>query len=88
MIILASITSYMDHLLNEATNNIHNYPYQHLKLASDQMKTCYDRLANCTGYQEGNSHEGEIAQASIPSEWTVPGSHEDKQCGIQVVTEP
>jgi hypothetical protein len=30
---------------------IHNYVHQHLKLASDQMKTRYDKLANCAGYK-------------------------------------
>jgi hypothetical protein len=27
---------------------------KHLKLASDWMKTHYDRLANCAGYNEGD----------------------------------
>jgi hypothetical protein len=35
----------VDHL-----HDIHNYGRQHLKLASDWMKTRYDRLANCAGY--------------------------------------
>lgn len=39
----------VDHL-----QDIHNYARQHLKLASDRMKTRYDKLANCTGYQEGD----------------------------------
>jgi hypothetical protein len=39
----------VDHL-----HNIHNYARQHLKLASNQMKTRYDKLANSTGYQEGD----------------------------------
>jgi hypothetical protein len=39
----------VDHLLN-----IHNYARQHLRLASDWMKTRYDRLANCAGYHEGD----------------------------------
>jgi hypothetical protein len=39
----------VDHL-----HNIHNYAHQHLKLASDQMKTRYDKLANCAGYHEGD----------------------------------
>jgi hypothetical protein len=29
-------------------------PAQHLKLASDRMKTRYDRLANCAVYHEGD----------------------------------
>jgi hypothetical protein len=37
----------MDHL-----HDIHNYAHQHLKLASDQMTTWYDRLANSASYQE------------------------------------
>jgi hypothetical protein len=39
----------VDHL-----HDIHNYARQHLKLASKQMKTRYDRLANCAGYHEGD----------------------------------
>jgi hypothetical protein len=33
---------------------IHNYARQHLKLASDRMKTRYDKLTNSAGYQEGD----------------------------------
>jgi hypothetical protein len=36
------------------THYIHNYARQHLKLASDWKKTRYDKLANSTGYQEGD----------------------------------
>jgi hypothetical protein len=39
----------VDHL-----HDIHNYARQHLKLASDRMKTRYDKLANSAGYQEGD----------------------------------
>jgi hypothetical protein len=39
----------VDHLYD-----IHNYAHQHLKLASDRMKTRYDKLANSVGYQEGD----------------------------------
>jgi hypothetical protein len=39
----------MDHL-----HNIHNYARQHLKLASDRMKTRIDKLANTAGYHKGN----------------------------------
>jgi hypothetical protein len=39
----------VDHL-----RDIHNYARQHLRLASNRMKTRYDKLANCTGYQEGD----------------------------------
>jgi hypothetical protein len=39
----------MDHLYD-----IHNYAHQHQKLASDRMKTRYDKLANCGGYHEGD----------------------------------
>jgi hypothetical protein len=35
-------------------HDIHRYACQHLKLASDRMKTRYDKLASCTGYHEGN----------------------------------
>jgi transposase InsO family protein len=33
-------------------HNIHDYARQHLKLASDRMKTHYNKAANCAGYQE------------------------------------
>jgi hypothetical protein len=67
-------------------HGIHNYGRQHLKLASDRMKTLYDRLAYCAGYYEGdktvalspNPHEGEIAQAAILMVGPVQGSHPDK----------
>jgi hypothetical protein len=39
----------VDHL-----HDIHNYARQHLKLASDRMKTRYDKQANSAGYQEGD----------------------------------
>jgi hypothetical protein len=36
--------------------HLHDFSYdpQHLKLASDRMKTRYKRLVNCTGYLEGD----------------------------------
>jgi hypothetical protein len=39
----------VDHL-----HDIHHYARQNLKLASDRMKTRYDKLANFAGYQEGD----------------------------------
>jgi hypothetical protein len=41
------------HLLDHP-HNMHSYSHPHLKLANDQMKTHYDRLANCTGYHKGD----------------------------------
>jgi hypothetical protein len=35
-------------------HDIHNDACQHLKVASDQMKTHYDKLANCAGYHKGD----------------------------------
>jgi hypothetical protein len=35
-------------------SNMRHYGRQHLKLASDWMKTWYDKLANSTSYQEGD----------------------------------
>jgi hypothetical protein len=43
------VADLVDHL-----HDIHNYACRHLKLASAQMKTWYDKLANSTGYQEGD----------------------------------
>jgi hypothetical protein len=42
-------TDFVDHL-----HDIHNYARQHLKLASDRMKTRQDKLANSAGYHEGD----------------------------------
>jgi hypothetical protein len=39
----------VDHL-----QNIHHYARQHLNLASDRMKTRYDKLTNSAGYHEGD----------------------------------
>jgi hypothetical protein len=39
----------VDHL-----QDIHHYAQKHLNLASDRMKTCYDKLANSAGYHEGD----------------------------------
>jgi hypothetical protein len=39
----------VDHL-----RDIHNYARQHLRLASNRMKTLYDKLSNCAGYQESD----------------------------------
>jgi hypothetical protein len=46
----------IDHAANlvDHLHDIHNYARQHLNLASDWMKTRYDRLANCARYQEGD----------------------------------
>jgi hypothetical protein len=48
--------SAIDHAINFVGHlyNIRNYAHQHLKLASDWMKTHYDWLANCTGHHKGN----------------------------------
>jgi hypothetical protein len=35
-------------------HGIHEYARKHLKLASDRMKTRYDKLANSAGYKEGD----------------------------------
>jgi hypothetical protein len=42
-------TDLVDHL-----HDIHNYARQHLKLASDRMKTRYDKLANSAVYHKGD----------------------------------
>jgi hypothetical protein len=39
----------VDHL-----GDTHNYARQHLQLAGNGMKTRYDKLAICAGYQEGD----------------------------------
>jgi hypothetical protein len=35
-------------------HDIQNNARQHMKQASDRMKTRYDRLANCAAYHEGD----------------------------------
>jgi hypothetical protein len=44
----------VDHAINLVGHlqDIYNFARQHLKLASDQMKSCYDRLTNCAGYHK------------------------------------
>jgi hypothetical protein len=71
----------VNHLLD-----IYNYAGQHQKVASDQMKTHYDRLANCAGCHEGdksvalspNLHEGEITQTPMLMGGPIQSSHPDK----------
>jgi hypothetical protein len=70
--------------------DIHNYARQNLKLASDRMKTRYDKLANSAGYQEGDSvalssnlHERKIAKTTILVGRPIQDSHPHKRCGIQ-----
>jgi hypothetical protein len=41
--------------LVDRLHDIHNYARKHLKLASDRMKTRYDRAANSAGYHEGDN---------------------------------
>jgi hypothetical protein len=41
--------NFVDHL-----RDIHNYARQHVRLASNRMKTRYDKLADCAGCQEGD----------------------------------
>jgi hypothetical protein len=43
-------TVYLPAHLVDRLHDIHNFVCQHLKLASDRMKTHYDRRASCTGY--------------------------------------
>jgi hypothetical protein len=45
-------TDYAVELVDQL-NDVQNYVLQNLKLASDRMKTLYDKLANSAGYQEG-----------------------------------
>jgi hypothetical protein len=48
--------STIDRMANLADHlhDIHNYALKHLKMASDRMKTPYDRLANCVHYECDN----------------------------------
>jgi hypothetical protein len=71
---------FVDHL-----HDIHQYARQHLKLASDHMKTRYDKLANSAGYQEGDSvalspnpYEGKITKPAILVGRFTQGSQKDK----------
>jgi hypothetical protein len=66
-------------------HEIHNYAQRHPKLGNNRMKTLYDRLANCAGYQKGhklcslpNPREGEIAQPPILMGGPVRSSHRNK----------
>jgi transposase InsO family protein len=74
--------------LADQLRNIHNYARQHLKLASGQMKTRYDRAANCAGYHEGDNvwlyrptrkkGKSPKLQASIPLGGPIHNSHPDQ----------
>jgi hypothetical protein len=71
------VADLVDHI-----HDINNYARQHLKLASDQMKTRYDKLANYAGYHEddsmaplSNPHKGEIAQTQIFMRGPIQGNH-------------
>jgi hypothetical protein len=46
----------LDHAadLVDSLHEIHDFAWQHMNLARDRMKTRYDCLAKCAGYQEGN----------------------------------
>jgi hypothetical protein len=69
----------IDHAANlvDHLHDTHNYDRQHLKLASDRIKTRYDELANCAGYQE-NENGGSIAQAPILIGGPKQSGHLDK----------
>jgi hypothetical protein len=76
-------------------HNIHSYVHQHLKLVSDWMKTRYNRLAKCAGYNWvmtcdsiGPPAQKKISQVSIPMGGPIQGSHADKRCGVQDPVEP
>jgi len=48
-----STTDYIAALV-ERLHDIHQFAHQHLKVASDRMKACYDQLTNSAGFQVGN----------------------------------
>jgi hypothetical protein len=67
----------VDHL-----HDIHDYAWQHLKLASDRMKTQYDKLTNSASFHEGdgvallfNPHEREVGQASFSMGRPIKNNH-------------
>jgi hypothetical protein len=49
-----STTDYAADLV-ERLHDIHHFARQHLKVASDRLKTLYDQLANSAGFQEGDN---------------------------------
>jgi hypothetical protein len=40
--------------LVERLRDIHHYAHQHLKVASDRMKTCYNHMAYSARFQKGD----------------------------------
>jgi hypothetical protein len=52
----------IDHAANllDHLHDIYNYDRQHLKLTGYRMKTPYDRLSNCLGYQVGDNVHTDI----------------------------
>jgi hypothetical protein len=67
----------VDHL-----HDIYNYARQHLKLASDRMKTRYDKLANSAGHHEGNS----VALSPRPQERKPPKLQSSSEGPYKAVT--
>jgi hypothetical protein len=59
-------------------HHVHNYGRQHLKPASDRIKTRYNRLASCAGYHERYN----VWLCRPPAQ---KGCHQipDKWCGVQ-----
>jgi hypothetical protein len=66
----------VDHL-----HDTYNYARQHLKLASDRIKTRYDKLANCAGYHE--RQRWLYRPSSNPVGGPIQGGHPDKWSDIQ-----
>jgi hypothetical protein len=67
-----SAVNLVDHI-----NDIHNYARQHLNLASDRMKTRYDKLVKCAGYHEGD-RVWLYRPSFNPRGRPIQGSHPDK----------
>jgi hypothetical protein len=65
-------------------HDIHHYARQQLKMASDRMKTRYDKLANSAGYHEGDgvavpskTHERKVSKTPTSMGRPVQHNHPD-----------
>jgi hypothetical protein len=52
----------------DLTDQLHMYHYnfQHIRMASDRMKACYDCLANSIGFQEGKNSGSTVRPEESP----------------------
>jgi hypothetical protein len=76
--------------LMEWLHDIHNYDHQHLKVASNQMNTCYNHLVNSVGFQRETKSgcttrprpEGSLCGVAVILGRPLQVGHLDLQCSL------